>query len=89
MNQEWCLDALYKDYDDPEFTRDMEALPEKIRQFQEAAASLGQGEAEEELVGILKAEEEIGLFTQRLGMFLALKARSIRRTSRRQPVWPR
>lgn len=74
MNQEWCLDALYKDYDDPEFTRDMEALPEKIRQFQEAAASLGQGEAEEELVGILKAEEEIGLFTQRLGMFLALKS---------------
>lgn len=63
-----------KDYDDPEFTRDMEALPEKIRQFQEAAASLGQGEAEEELVGILKAEEEIGLFTQRLGMFLALKS---------------
>lgn len=74
MNQEWCLDALYKGYDDPEFTRDMEALPEKIRQFQEAAASLGQGEAEEELVRILKAEEEIGLFTQRLGMFLALKS---------------
>lgn len=74
MNQEWSLEALYKGYDDPEFIRDMEALPEKIRQYQEAAASLGQGETEEELAGILKAEEEIRLFTQRLSMFLALKS---------------
>ena len=32
MNQEWSLDALYTGYDDPNFVRDMERIPEEIRQ---------------------------------------------------------
>lgn len=73
MNQEWSLDKLYKGYDDPEFIRDMEELPARIGAFQELAAKLGQGDPKEQLIAMLKAQEEVTLFRRRLFLFLDLK----------------
>ncbi len=73
MNQEWSLDKLYKGYDDPAFIRDMEELPKRINAFQELAAALGQGDPKEQLIAMLKAQEELTLFRNRLFLFLDLK----------------
>lgn len=73
MNQEWSLNVLYKGYDDPEFVRDMELLPEKIEEYRQVTASLGEGDPKEKLIAYLKAEEELNRFAYRLGLFLSLK----------------
>ena len=73
MNQEWSLDALYKGYDDPEFIRDMERVPEVIEDYRKVAAAVGQGQVKEDLIACLKAEEELEAFSYRLQLFLGLK----------------
>lgn len=73
MNQEWSLEALYKGYDDPEFIRDMELLPEKIEEYRSMASSLGQGNEKEQLTAYLQAEEALEKFVSRLYLFLNLK----------------
>ena len=62
MNQEWSLDVLYKGYDDPEFIRDMELIPDKIEEYASVVAALGEGDVKEQLVSLLKAEEEFETF---------------------------
>ena len=59
MNQEWSLDPLYKGYDDPEFIRDMELVPSKIKEFRKVVATLGQGEVKDDLIACLKAQEQL------------------------------
>ena len=73
MNQEWSLDPLYKGYDDPAFLQDMEAVPEKIQEFRQVVASLGQGQVKDDLVKYLKAQEAFEEFSYRLQLFLSLK----------------
>ncbi len=73
MNQEWSLDVLYKGYDDPDFVRDMESLPDQIGAYRRVVSSLGEGDAKEQLTGLLKAEEELTAFVLRLELFLSLK----------------
>lgn len=73
MNQEWSLDTLYKGYEDPEFIRDMERLPEEIQTYRDTVASLKQGEAKEKLKEFLLAEERLEEFVSRLGLFIGLK----------------
>ena len=73
MNQEWSLDVLYKGYDDPEFIRDMELIPDKIEEYASVVAALGEGDVKEQLFSLLKAEEEFETFFVRLDVFLSLK----------------
>ncbi len=73
MNQEWSLDVLYKGYDDPDFIRDMERLPDKIEEYRKVVASLGAGDEKGQLTALLRAEEELDEFIRRLDLFLSLK----------------
>lgn len=74
MNQEWSLDALYTGYDDPNFVRDMERIPEEIEAYRGVIASLQQeGDTAKQLRELLTAEERLEYFAMRLSLFIHLK----------------
>lgn len=74
MNQEWSLDALYTGYDDPNFVRDMERIPEEIEAYRSVTSSLRQGgDTAAQLRALLAAEERLEYFAMRLSLFIHLK----------------
>ncbi len=73
MNKEWSLDVLYKGYDDPEFKRDLAAVDDAVKKFNEAVAAIGPKPAAETLKEILGLVEEQSKLLSNLFQFCALK----------------
>ena len=73
MNKEWSLDVLYTGYDSPEFKRDMAAVDEAVKAFNEAAAHLGEKPAKETLLEAIGLMEQNSKLFGNLFQFCALK----------------
>ena len=73
MNKEWSLDVLYTGYDSPEFKRDMAAVDEAVKAFNEAAAHLGEKPAKETLLEAIGLMERNSKLFGNLFQFCALK----------------
>ena len=72
MNSEWSLDVLYTGYDSPEFKRDIEAMDETVRVFNEAAAQLNASDPAGSIKRMLGLMEESSLLFERLYSFCGL-----------------
>lgn len=74
MNQEWSLDVLYKGFEDPKFTQDLEELGKKLDAYKAAVENLPQmkEDPEKALETILKLQEEYYLVSRRLLSFCSL-----------------
>ena len=73
MNTEWSLDSLYKGYDDPGFSEDMEKAAKCIEEMNEFSRDLS-GDREENLKKILRLFEDQELLFDRLYSFCGLKS---------------
>lgn len=74
MNQEWSLDVLYKGFEDPKFTQDLEELGKKLDAYKAAVEKLPQMKEDPEnaLETILKLQEDYYLVSRRLMSFCSL-----------------
>lgn len=73
MNKEWSLDGLYKGFDDPAFTKDLENVENVIVKFQYYVKQLDRGLPKDIIEqGILLLEEQRDLF-EKLFCFANLK----------------
>ena len=67
MKTNWDLTVFYKDFDDPAYSRDMQALPERIAQL---AALIAQPDtdARGKICAIVKEIEALSALSERVGM---------------------
>jgi len=73
MNDVWNLDPIYKGFDDPAFSADMEALGEKVKQTAAFAAKLADCEPLEGLRTGICLEEEIDRLAYKLAGYAQLR----------------
>ena len=73
MNEVWNLDPLYKGFDDPAFSRDMETLQNRCGQLTAFASGLETAEPLEGLRTGVKLLEEITALVDRLGAYPSLR----------------
>ena len=72
MNSEWSLEVLYTGYDSPELKRDIEAMDETVRAFNEAVAALDASDPAGSIKRMLGLMEESSLLFGRLYSFCGL-----------------
>ena len=67
------LDVLYKGYDDPSFKSDFDKVTQMVDEFNQLANELTQANKKENVVRIVKANEQLTQLVKDLGTFLSLK----------------
>lgn len=73
MNFEWSLDVLYKGYEDPTFTSDIQLLETKIKEYKSCIASISTMEANDALKKLIQTEESLSLIASRLILYVNLR----------------
>lgn len=73
MNKDWSLDILYKGYDDEAFISDFKKTDTVIKQLHELAEKLPSMQAEEGIVAIIQAYEEVQILINNLAHYVSLR----------------
>ena len=73
MNGLWDLTPIYKDFDDPAFAADMQALEENVEAYAAFAATLAQADALAGLQRGIALQEQIILLTNKLSLYAHLR----------------
>ena len=73
MNEVWNLDVIYKGFDDPAFSGDLEALREKVAQFTALAGQLTSMEPVQGLKEGIRLQEQLTQLGMKLGEYAMLR----------------
>ena len=73
MNEVWNLDPIYRGFDDPAFTADMDTLREKAAQYNAFAAELPNLDAGEGLRRGIEWEETLTALARKLAFYCQLR----------------
>ena len=69
MAEYWNLDRLYRGFDDPAFTKDLESLQEKIEAFNALTRNLSDADPLRDLREGIRLQEEMALLGSKLGAY--------------------
>ena len=73
MNECWNLDPLYKGFDDPAFSRDMDTIKNLVGQYTAFMSDLASREPACALREGIRLEEEISSLTEKVGLYASLR----------------
>ena len=72
MNSEWSLNVLYKGFDDPKYTEDVQAFAQKAKECDELSKKLNHDHEKEDLLQMVSLLEEFEVLERRLNDFSSL-----------------